>query len=936
MVRSRLVVGCIVGLASLASVPATPSTGAVRRPGGYGRLPLRFEANQGQTDSQVRFVARGSGYGLFLTPDEAVLTLHEPAAGMGASASSTAVVRMKIAGANRTPSVVGLDPLPGASSYLIGRDRNNWRTGVPSYARVSYRGIAPGVDLVYHGREGALEYDLVVAPGADPARIALDFEGADALEIDHSGALVLHTAAGTLVQRPPLVYQDGKSGRRVVSASYERRGAHRIGFKLGRYDRGKPLVIDPVLEYATYLGGSLEDQGRGIAVDAAGSAYLTGFTASLDFPTANPHQPANGGGDYDVFVLKLDPTGTSVVYSTYLGGSGSDGAQAVAVDAAGAAYVVGSAASADFPVVGAFQPALRGSYNAFVAKLSADGSALVYSSYLGGSVSDNANGVAVDAAGNAYVSGWTSSPDFPTVNPFQPAYGGGFDDAFVAKVSADGSALVYSTYLGGSDRDHGRGIAVDAAGSAYVAGGTISPDFPTKNALQPAFHGVRDAFITKLDPTGAALVYSTYLGGSNDDIPLGIAIDAAGNAYVAGGTSSPDFPTTPGVAQPAFAGGSFDAFVAKLSAPGDALVYSTYLGGFGGDVAWGLAVDPTGAVNVTGPTLSPNFPLAHELKSTLGGPSDAFVARLSPSGAFLRFSTYLGGGAEDWGQAIAADAAGGVYVTGKTSSPEFPATVGAVQPAFAGGAFDAFVAKLFEGTAPASANLSLENSDSPDPVMVLSDVSYTLTVHNQGPDTATGVVVTDPLPVGMGFVSASPSQGSCSGTSTVLCSLGSIASGQSAQVVIVARPDRTGILANTTKVAGAEDDPDPADNTATAQTTVKAPSLYPGPDDATVINLFLQYAAPLQAVTLLPFRAKSYDVTIYYGKIDPATFRASLNGVPFAGFVPVPGTFQKVRIPLAPYPAVTVLVLEVQGAGSFLLHGFKDTDTLSFRYGFLF
>ena len=905
-----------------ASASQSTSPGATRRLESYGHLPLRFERNQGQTDSRVEFMARGSGCGLFLTPTEAVLTLRERVAETERRAARTAIVRMKIAGGHRAPSLEGLDLLPGRSAYLIGNDRRKWHHGIPAYGRVSYRDVYPGVDLVYHGRQGELEYDFIVAPGADPKRIAVEFEGVEGLEIDARGALVLRTSAGPLVQRPPIVYQESQGERRIVAGSYQRRGARRVGFQLGPYDRSVPLVIDPVLEYASYLGGSGEDQAPGIAVDAAGSAFVAGFTASLDFPTASPHQPANAGGDYDAFVLKLDPSGSSVVYATYLGGSGSDGARSVAVDAAGAAYLVGSAASADFPTVGAFQPALSGPYDTFVAKLSADGSTLLYSSYLGGSAEELANGVAVDTAGNAYVAGWTSSPDFPTMNPFQPAFGGAFDDAFVAKVSADGSALVYSSYLGGSDRDHGLGIAVDTSGNAYVTGGTLSSNFPTRNALQPTLHGDRDAFATKVDATGT-LAYSTYLGGADDDLAFGIATDTGGNAYVAGMSFSSDFPTTPGVFQSALAG-ERDAFVVKLAPAGTALVYATFLGGSNVDLARGIAASPTGAADVVGLTLSPNFPLAHELQSTLGGGSDPFVTRLSPSGASLLFSTYLGGTGEDWGMALATDAAGAVYVAGRTSSADFPATPGAAQPAFAGGAFDAFVAKIFE--APASADLRIVKSAAAGFVPVFGDLDYLLTVTNLGPDAASGVVVTDVLPDETEFVSASSSQGSCSGESTVACSLGSIASGESVDIAIRVQPLQSGLAVNTAQVAGQESDPDPAQNTAGANVKITLPPLYPGPDDATDVNAFLQYARPLQATTVLPFGTRAYEVRIHYGKtIVPSTFSATLDGTPVAGFVPVPNRFQKVTIRLR--RGVNLLQLRVLGArpsGWFA----ADSDTL--------
>jgi hypothetical protein len=693
-----------VGVPSgLATGPLLPS---------YGQLPLRFEANQGQTDAQVSFLARGSGYSLFLTPDQAVLRLQklsaDPRAGAGLPAGPGEVLRMQLVGANPAPQVAGLYELAAKSNYLIGNDPRRWHTDVPNYGRVAFRGVYPGVDLVYYGNQGQLEYDFVVAPGADPGAVRLAFQGAEAITLDAEGNLVLHTAGGDVVEHAPVLYQEAGGVRRAVSGHYVLVGADQLGFAVAGYDAGQPLTIDPVLSYSTFLGGSGLEEADGIAVDWAGSAYVAGVTQSANFPTTpGAFQTTKAGGN-DVFVAKLSADGSGLVYSTFLGGGGFDGASGIAVDGAGNAYVAGLTQSADFPTTpGAFQTTYGGNGDAFVAQLSADGSALVYSTFLGGSGGDIANGIAVDGAGSAYVAGSTTSSDFPTTpGAFQTTYGGGLvnGDAFVAKLSADGSTLAYSTYLGGSSGDVADGIAVDGAGGAYVAGYTNSADFPTTpGAFQTTYGGNGDAFVAQLSADGSALVYSTFLGGSNGDYANAIAVDGTGSAYVAGTTYSADFPTTPGAFQTTKNGNS-NAFVARLSADGSGLVYSTLLGGSGEDGAIGIAVDGAGSAYLAGQTYSANFPTTPDAyQTTYGGGSnfgDAFVARLSPDGSALAYSTYLGGSGDDVARAIALDGAGGAYVAGSTVSADFPTTPGAFQTT-KGGSWDAFVARFdFSASGP--------------------------------------------------------------------------------------------------------------------------------------------------------------------------------------------------------------------------------------------
>jgi hypothetical protein len=792
----------------------------------YGRLPLSFELNQGQTDARVRFLARGGGYTIFLTDDEAVLTLkrssvvsgqlsvaptgtrpgtsrwgerglpgrldpfgpfaagagrwpslaqelqslwpslipdlsqmfRDPYAGKDAMAVGPEfpppqVMRMRLADGSAHARVVGLDELPGKSNYFIGNDPKKWRTNVPSYAQVKYEGVYPGVDLVYYGNQRQLEYDFVVAPGADPNQIKLSFAGADGMRVDAaSGDLVLKVGDDELRFHKPAVSQPtvaamSSSPSKPVAALSERRrrsetaataeldGAfvlasnNQVAFRMAGYDPQRALVIDPVLIYSTYLGGSYYDLGYGIAVDAAGNAYVTGQTDSGDFPTANPLQPNNrascGAPCSNAFVTKFNPTGSALVYSTYLGGSAGDLASGIAVDSSGNAYVTGATSSIDFPTANPFQgtcdvsppPTGTGSCeDAFVAKLNPAGSELVYSTYLGGSHNDYGEGIAVDSSGNAYVTGVTSSDDFPTANPFQgaPAYFTDWTYAFVTKLNPTGSALVYSTYLG--DGTEGTAIAVDAAGSAYVTGDTGWMYFPTTaNSFQPSYGGNQDAFVTKFNPGGSALVYSTYLGGSETEYGQGIAVDSFGNAYVTGYTDSSDFPTANPIQGCAKCGASippYDAFVTKLDPTGSVLVYSTYLGGSGWDYGEGIAVDAAGNAYVTGNSGSTDFPTANPLQACSN--NNAFVAQFNPTGSELVYSTCLGGagGNSTWGYGIAADGAGNAYVTGVTNQNNFP-VANPFQPncdncwSVAGDAFVAKISTSFTGPWVSLSALSL-------------------------------------------------------------------------------------------------------------------------------------------------------------------------------------------------------------------------------------
>jgi hypothetical protein len=637
--------------------PVLGASGNVHANNVLANLPLSFEANHGQAEPGVKYLARGPGYTLHLTATEVTLAAH----------SRSRVLRMKFAGGNRHARIEPLDPLPGISNYFIGNDPSKWRTNVQNYAKVALRGVYPGIDLIFYGNQQQLEYDVVVAPRADPNHIRLKFAGANRLRREASGDVIVSAGGMKIRQRKPVVYQMVDGQRRELDGGYIVHAHNEVAFEVARYDAAKPIVIDPVLVYSTYLGGP-NDVGLGIAVDSLGNAYVTGMAIVGLIPVYA----------LSSFVTKIDPQGR-LVYSTYLSGTATVArATGIAVDPDGNAYVTGSTIGG-FPIVAALQPNFGGGTDAFVTKLNPQGNALLYSTYLGGSGQDGGNGIAVDANRNVLITGVTSG-GFPLVNALQPNYGGDTADGFVAKINAQGSALVYSSYLGGSGQDVGNGIAVDASGNALVTGFT-GGGIPLANALQSSYGGgSSDAFVAKLNPQGTALIYSTYLGGTGTDNGRGIAVDSIGNAYVIGSTDG-GFPLA-NAFQPTF-GGESDFFVTKINPQGTAFVYSTYLGGSGFDVGQGIAVDSLGNAYVTGLVSGPNALVA----------STALVAKISAQGTGLVYATYLGGSGPNAGEAIAVDSNGNAYITGYTGSQNFP-ILSALQGSYGGGSEDAFVSVI--------------------------------------------------------------------------------------------------------------------------------------------------------------------------------------------------------------------------------------------------
>jgi uncharacterized repeat protein (TIGR01451 family) len=860
-------VRCIVEIAAVAatlSFLCTPNLSAAggapdpairsRVDSSYGKLPLQFEANQGQQPAAVRFLSRGKDYTVFLTPDGAVLSLrkvrqqvHIDKPGptvMEPKLEAAADLRLRLEGSNPAVKLTGAEPLPGTVNYFSGKDPAKWRTNVATYSKVRYEQVYPGIDLVFYGNQRQLEYDFVLAPGSNPDAIRLSIEGADRTSTDPaSGDLVL-TAAGEEIRfHKPVVYQpevEGQArqevdGRFLVSKN-------EVTFEVASYDHARALVVDPVLAYSTFLGGADWDWAVSVAVDKQGNAYITGVTCSTNFPvTTGAYQTAKlgvanctygGNPGMDVFVTKLNSSGTGLLYSTYLGGSDSDSPVGIAVDAAGDAYVAGLTESDDFPVTngsvcapqgynsnttpGNCTAAIRpscgdptngGDISGFITKLNPAGSALLWSSFMGGTGGDAINAMALDSSNNVYVAATTSSepgygdlfcPDIQTSFPWPTTVGAYLtadppqgwqtpSHSAFSKVSADGSTLLYSTLFGAprtssGSRAYFTSIAVDSAGKAYLGGATDVPSFPTTpGAYQTVCAGClnnnnENGFILSFDPSQsglASLVFSTFLGGNGlapngvgcvyQDSVYAIALDRSDNIYLTGSACSADFPTTARAYQKtnpkpnSYDCNTGNAFLAKLNSSGSTLTDSTFLNGtscFGQAIGYGISVDSADNAYITGFTNDATFPALNPLQG-FGSTQATFVTELNKTASQLLFSTDLGC-CGDAGYGIHADNYGNVYVVGTTSGVSLLTTPGAVQTTYGGGQDDGFATRI----ALTQADLAVTNS-APTTILTGTHLTYTITVTNNGPNTADEVTVTDSVPRGTTFVSAAISSGSC-------------------------------------------------------------------------------------------------------------------------------------------------------------------------------
>lgn len=740
-------------------------------------LPLSFEQNVGQANPGVRFLARGRGYSLLLAPTEAVVALATDLGRSNAATlrserdgSSLAVIRLQFAGANESVAVQGMDRLPGESNYFIGNDPTKWRRGVPTFGKVKYSELCPGIDLVFYGNQNELESDFVIAPRADPSALRLHIQGAERLRINAAGDLVLEVANEEFLLKKPIAYQVVDSRRAILNTRYVLGENNEVKFDVSGYDETKVLVLDPVLSYSTYLGGTSGDLATAIAVDAAGNAYVTGYTTSIDFPTTpgsfESTFPAPSG--IASFVTKISSDGKTLVYSTFLGGAGQfnngnvASGTAIKVDHAGNAYVLGDTDESDFPIVNAFQTSCNqcnpgsASYDLFLSKLGPSGSALLYSTYFGGSQSDFSGNLAVDDGGAAFLTGSTRSADLPvTSGAFDrlcgtdgncnfDGFGQPLSDAFVSKLDTKKvglASLTYSTFLGGSSTEVGNDIAINSSGAAFVVGYTSSDDFPTSPG---AFQRIKAnstsaAFVTKIKANGSGIAYSTYLAGSGTDIGLGIALDSLGDAHVTGWTVSTDFPVTPGAfdtSPPA----SYNAFVSKFNPNGTALLYSSYLGGSDFDEGDAIAVDSAGNAYVFGRTGSSDFPIANAVQAHYGGgDSDVFVSKLDQTGSELTFSTYLGGSDNDGSivalskvaLGLAVTGTGDIYVAGGTFSANYPTTQGAFQTSLSG-TLDGFVTKISGANEVASVSLTPPFLIFPSQPLNTTSDPMSVTVTNTG------------------------------------------------------------------------------------------------------------------------------------------------------------------------------------------------------------
>jgi hypothetical protein len=782
-----LFVGCLTMLgvviarhrSAQVSAPANAATSQARALEAYGKLPLNFEENAGQSDTPVRYLAHGAGYAVFLTDGAMTLRLDraqngekgDSAAFLNASTGATAqdkraaVLRFTLARSNRHPAIQGLEIQPAHSNYFIGNDPAKWHRNVPQFSRVRCQDVYPGIAVVYYGNQGRLESDFVVAPGADPRPIALRIEGANSYKLDSNGDLVMTTPAGEVSLQHPYAYQEIDGARHEVTANYVPSDDGLFGVNVGSYDTQHALVIDPVVAYSTFLSGSTGATfGSAIAVDSAGNAYIVGATTATDFPvTSSAFQKvlnAASNGQSNAYVTKLNPTGTAQVFSTYLGGSGTtgrgDGGNAIAVDASGNVLVVGATPSTDFPIVSssAFQVVNNGTpVNCFLTKVDPTGSTLLYSTYLGGSGSDSCSAIALDSNGNAYMTGTATSTNFPvTPGTAIQTTGKSLGSAFVTRINTTNSgsgSLIYSTLLGGSKADGGNGIAVDSSFNAYITGKTTSPDFPitSATAFQTAMKGTAgNAFISEVSTTAAnSLIYSTYLGGTATNNPgqlglgdfgAGIALDRTFNVYAIGNTESADFPTTAGSFQATPGNSAQTAFVARLNTTKSgaaSLVYSTILGGSVFDNGTAITVDSLGNAYLTGGTQSTDFPVTpagpqQQLNGTL---EDIFVSVLDPTGSSLLFSTFYGGTNSDSGSGIALDTASipNIYVAGTTLSKDFLTSPGAFQVTFKTGS--AFALKLSPAaatgvlTAPASLNFGNQPVNTPSSPLTVTVANFT-------------------------------------------------------------------------------------------------------------------------------------------------------------------------------------------------------------------
>lgn len=655
---------CLATVAWAGVLPAAKQTGFT--------LPFSFVRNAGQADARVLYIGTGPEFKAWMRVDGVTLQQRETA------------VEVQFAGvrAPGAPEVIAVEPTGAHANYLHGNNAAAWHTDMAMFGEVRYSGVWPGVELSYRAEAGRVKAEYTVAPGARPEEIALRYNGSTRIEAD--GTLRIQADGGEFVEEKPFVYQTIGGTRRVIESSYARFEDGSIGFQIGAYDKTLPLVIDPAILFSGFFGGSGQESIQAVGFDIYNNVIVAGWTSSTDLPASSGVKPHNGGG-VDAFVASFGPNGGGLNWCTYLGGSGDDRAFALAIDGSRNIYVTGWTSSINFPTASPVQLHLSGTRDAFVAKLPPSGNALAFSTYLGGSGVETGYGIALDAAANVVVVGDTTSTNLPTTAHAYQAHSAGGQDAFVAKLTSAGTSLTFLTYLGGAGTDHASAVRLDGAGWIWVGGGTFSANFPVAAPVQTHSGGGQDGFLSKLTADGSGLLFSTYLGGSSGSVGApeqinGVVVDLLGNVVVAGVTSSANFPVKSGAYQ-ATLGGQSDGFVARFS-NGGSLVNCTYVGGGLNDGINGLALDYHGDAYVTGYTVSQDFPVQgpgqNSTQALNNGTLNAFVVKLNPSLSSIVFGTFIGGSANDSGNAIAVDSQTSIIVAGQTSSGDFP-TAGALQ-----------------------------------------------------------------------------------------------------------------------------------------------------------------------------------------------------------------------------------------------------------------
>ncbi|MEO7923846.1 MAG: SBBP repeat-containing protein [Chitinophagaceae bacterium] len=688
-----------------------------------------FIENKGQWPSEVLFMTRINGLDAWITKNGIVYDFYKmrkrnntqtekqniqvpgkfDPANQGESERYGQVMRMTLQNANPTPSSEGIEKSVAYYNYFLGNDLSKWASNVALYKEALVKNVYIGIDARYYFEEGKLRYDYIVQPGANADRVKMIFEGVDKTNINQAGELVFTTRFGKVKQVGLYSYQENNGNKEEVASRFEKDSKGKISFEIGDYDKEKPLFIDPLL-YSTYIGGTAGEEGRSIAIDGSGNAYITGYTESTGYPTTpGAYDQLLSGAD--VFVTKLNSSGTGLLYSTFIGGAtGQNRGFSIAIDVSGNAYITGLTKATDYPTTsGAFDEiqndagGLGGDGDVFVTKLNNSGNALIYSTFIGGLAYELGYSIALDASGNSYITGYTYSTNFPTTAGALDQTINGQADVFVTKINSTGTALFYSTFIGGADTDIGYSIAIDASGNAYVTGGAGSSNFPTSvGAYDITPNGNYDVFVTMVNGSGSALIYSTLIGGAGEDQSYSIAIDGSGNAYITGFTSSSGFPTTVGAYDQVW--NNTDVFVTKLNSSGTALLYSTFIGGGWVDYGFSIAIDGSGSAYITGYTQSdvfnpPDFPTtAGSYDQTWNGDWDVFVTKLNSGGSALLYSTFIGGNGRDIGTSIAIDGSGNAYITGWTYLSDYPTTAGAYNELFIGNV-DVFVTKLGLSTA---------------------------------------------------------------------------------------------------------------------------------------------------------------------------------------------------------------------------------------------